>query len=162
MTRRIAFATESDLHDLVLLRDNNARWQQERGIEQWNVGEVTEADFAAQAERGELFVMHHDSQLVGAVRITFTDPMTWPDVADAAGYVHGLMTASRGTGLGAELLRWTEDRIRRTGRTCVRLDCVATNHRLRAYYASRGYVEAGMKSFDDPRWRPVMRFQKGG
>lgn len=153
-------ATAEDLPNLVALRDAAARWQQQRGIEQWEVGELTESDFATQAERGELFLVHNDSQVLGAVRIIFADPMIWPDTDASAGYVHGLMTAERGTGLGATLLDWAEDRIRETGRNLARLDCVQANHRLRSYYRSRGYREVGPTTFDNPRFRPVMRFEK--
>lgn len=82
------------------------------------------------------------------------------DPMDSAGYVHGLMTNRRGTGLGGWLLTWAETRITAAGRRLARLDCVATNGRLRRYYTDQGYREAGFRSFPNPAWRPVMRFEK--
>jgi hypothetical protein len=46
-------------------------------------------------------------------------------------------------GLGAAILAWAADAARRHGRTALRLDCVASNDRLRAYYEAAGFVHRG-------------------
>lgn len=91
--------------------------------------------------------------------------MVWDDLVgpddEEAGYVHGLMVhpGRRGTGLGRSLLVWAEDQMRASGRRVARVDCVASNERLRAYYNSLGYAECGVRDVDD-RWYPLMRFER--
>ena len=154
-------ADESDLLRLVEMRDAAAHWQLNRGVVQWDPGEVTVDDLRAQVVAGELFVARDGCELVGAVRLLWSDPFVWDtDPANSAGYVHGLIVATHGNGWGAGLLSWAETRIAAAGKSLVRLDCVATNHRLRHYYLEHGYGEAGYRGFADPRWRPVMRFEK--
>jgi RimJ/RimL family protein N-acetyltransferase len=47
------------------------------------------------------------------------------------------------SGLGKVILRWAGDVARRHGRHALRLDCVASNHRLPAYYEAAGFVHRG-------------------
>lgn len=157
----VAPATVDDLAGVAAMRDSAAVWQQQQGLVQWDPGEVPEEEFRRQTDSGELFVVRSDQQLVGAVRLVWSDPATWDvDPTHAAGYVHGLMTSRRGTGLGNWLLTWSENHIRDQGRWLSRLDCVVTNDRLRNYYLDHGYHEVGVRTFGDPAWRPVMRFEK--
>jgi hypothetical protein len=46
-------------------------------------------------------------------------------------------------GLGAALLGWAAESVRDAGRRFVRLDCVAGNPRLRAYYEAAGFAHRG-------------------
>lgn len=49
-------------------------------------------------------------------------------------------------GTGRTLLRAAERRVAETGRTFVRLDCLAGNARLHAYYLDAGYRVVGHKA----------------
>jgi hypothetical protein len=49
----------------------------------------------------------------------------------------------RAAGLGAVILDWTAGLARRHGRSALRLDCVASNDRLRAYYEAAGFAWRG-------------------
>lgn len=69
-------------------------------------------------------------------------------------------TAAAPGSLGGWLLVWAETQIIAAGRRLARLDCVAANSRLRRYYTEHGYHEAGYRSFPNPAWRAVMRFEK--
>ena len=90
-------ADESDLLRLVEMRHEAAHWQLDRGVEQWDPGEVTVDDLRAQVAAGELFVARDGSEIVGAVRLLWRDPLIWgTDPANAAGYVHGLIVATHG------------------------------------------------------------------
>jgi len=155
-----AAARVSDAPILVEMRDRIARWMASRGIEQWDPGEVGVEQLTAQIVAGELFVVRSDDRLLAAVRVVWDDRLVWGDDPEAAGYIHGLMVDERGTGLGSRVLDWAERRIFGQGCTVVRLDCVASNHRLRQYYRERGYIEAGRRDFPDRAWRPVMKFEK--
>ena len=152
---------EADLSTIVGLRDAAARWQLGRGIRQWTVGEVTIADLRSQVAEGLLFTAVRGDAVVGSVRLQWTDPQIWgEDPENCAGYLHGLITDRSGTGIGAGLIRWVEEQILAVGRTRCRLDCVASNPALRAYYRARGYQDRGEFRPTQQGWQPLQRFEK--
>ena len=132
-----------------------ARWLASRGIRQWN-WYLTEAGERSIPER----IAMHESYLVtsdGIDAATFSlqwdDRMFWGDRgADGlAGYIHGLAVsrAFAGRGLGGQVLRWTEGEIARRGRVFFRLDCMAENERLCAFYREQGLQDAGNATLPD-------------
>jgi GNAT superfamily N-acetyltransferase len=141
-------ANASDAVALSRLRDDAARWQHERGIEQWLPGDVSLAQFEQQAEAGEWYLLRA-GEPVAAVRLLRDDPSFWDEQqACTAMYVHGLVagrTAPPGT--GAALLRWAESEAAKAGCEVVRLDCLESNDALRRYYEQQGYVCVGRKAF---------------
>ena len=62
--------------------------------------------------------------------------------------------AYAGLRIGQSLLDWCENRIGRSGRTLVRLDCVKINRRLRDYYERAGYRVVRYNDFPDVEWAP--------
>ncbi|GGN28287.1 GNAT family N-acetyltransferase [Streptomyces fuscichromogenes] len=138
-------ATPSDARTLVRLRDSAALWQLARGIDQWKPGEKDETHFRTRMRKGEVWLAHAGSHLAGACELWWDDPAAWgPRPADA-GYLHRLMTTPHTAppGTGRHLLAHAESRITATGRPYARLDCLASNPRLRAYYESAGYQVVG-------------------
>ncbi|WP_330466579.1 GNAT family N-acetyltransferase [Streptomyces longwoodensis] len=138
-------ATPADAPALVRLYSTAALWQQARGIDQWQPGAKDEEHFLHRMREGEVWLAHTGPHLTGAYELWWTDLAAWgPRPADA-GYIHRLMvtphTAPPGT--GRHLLAHAESRITATGRTHARLDCLATNPRLRAYYEKAGYTVVG-------------------
>jgi GNAT superfamily N-acetyltransferase len=99
-------AAADDAERLHALRETSARWLTDRGIRQWEPGEVSLATVRAQAAAGEWFLDREDGQLRAALRFLWSDPEIWGADAGRAGYVHGLMVdrAYAGVGLGAALL----------------------------------------------------------
>lgn len=70
-------------------------------------------------------------------------------VSDGPPYLPG-QVASRAmssstpvAGVGAQLLDWAAEETIRQGRHFLRLDCVATNRRLRSYYEAAGFQARG-------------------
>ena len=55
--------------------------------------------------------------------------------------MHGLAIGRgfAGRRLGRELLRWAEDHVARSGRSYLRLDCMAENRGLNGYYVRAGF-----------------------
>jgi len=159
----VGHAREADAEAIVALRDAAARWQQERGIQQWSPGEVSVQQVHEQIRDGQWHVVRAgQSQAVqAAVRVLQEDPEVWGDRAGAALFVHGLVVdrAASGQGIGVQLLRWVEERARRGGVRWVRLDCVASNGRLRDYYVQQGFDVVGDKSFTNG-WSPVVLLEK--
>jgi GNAT superfamily N-acetyltransferase len=78
---------------------------------------------------------------VGTLTLQWRDPL-WPDDG-RAGYVHRLAVRRGAAGLGRELLEWAAAAVSEQGRELLRLDCGATNHALRGYYETAGFVHRG-------------------
>jgi ribosomal protein S18 acetylase RimI-like enzyme len=145
---RVRPATEADLATLVRLRDDAARWMLARGITgQWQPGELDEDHFRQVMGRGEVWLAEADGRVTGAWELWWEDEPAWGPQPPVAGYVHRLMvnrgTAARGT--GHLLLRAAERRVAAAGRAWVRLDCLAGNARLNAYYQDAGYRVVGRR-----------------
>ncbi|MGX9888482.1 GNAT family N-acetyltransferase [Streptomyces sp. NPDC002276] len=148
-------AVEADAVTLVRLRDSAALWQLARGIDQWKPGEKDEAHFLRRVREdegeGEVWLAYADGTLAGACELWWNDPAAWGPRPPDAGYVHRLMTTPHTAppGTGRRLLARAESRITATGRPYARLDCLAANTRLRAYYESAGYAVVGEQRAKD-------------
>ncbi|MFF7729809.1 GNAT family N-acetyltransferase [Streptomyces sp. NPDC008001] len=155
VTYELAFrrAGARDLARLVRLRDDAARWQITRGIDQWKPGQLGEEHFRARIEEGEVWfaALGADGPVAGAWELWWDDPAAWGPQPPTAGYVHRLMTDRRTAppGTGLRMLAEAERRIAAAGRTSCRLDCLANNARLRAYYEAAGYTVVGEQSSKD-------------
>jgi hypothetical protein len=86
-------------------------------------------------------------RVVGAWELWWEDEDAWGRQPPTAGYVHRLMVdhGSVPSGTGQLLLRAAERRVAEAGRSLVRLDCLAGNTRLNAYYLEAGYRVVGRK-----------------
>ena len=62
-----------------------------------------------------------------------------------AGYLYSLAVhpRARGQAIGTVLLGWAEAHVRRRDRAYLRLDCMASNERLRRYYETHGFCFSG-------------------
>ncbi|MEV6398977.1 N-acetyltransferase [Streptomyces sp. NPDC051907] len=140
-------ADESDLLELVRLRDAAARWQIERGIRQWKPGELGRSHFEAILREGEAWIatLGDRGPTVGAWELWWDDLPAWGEQPPVAGYVHRLMTDRQTAppGAGLVMLAEAERRIARSGRALCRLDCLSDNPRLRRYYEDAGYTVVG-------------------
>jgi GNAT superfamily N-acetyltransferase len=126
---------------LDVLADASA-WLRARGIEQWP--ERFDASWVMPAiERGETWIGEVEGDVVGTLVVEWEDELFWAGYPADAGYLHRLAVSRRGTGLGAQLLRWAERLTAGAGKPWLRLDCVAWNHPLRAYYERAGYEHVG-------------------
>ncbi|GAA4888602.1 GNAT family N-acetyltransferase [Streptomyces coeruleoprunus] len=142
-------AGDADLATLVRLRDDAARWMLANGITgQWQPGQLDEDHFRRAMAGGEVWLAEADGRVAGAWELWWEDEDAWGPQPPVAGYVHRLMvdrTCAR-PGTGRLLLRAAERRVAEAGRMLVRLDCLAGNARLNAYYRNAGYRVAGHKA----------------
>ncbi|MFE7468078.1 GNAT family N-acetyltransferase [Streptomyces sp. NPDC057499] len=146
---RLRLADASDLTALVRLRDGAARWMLARGITgQWQPGELGEDHFRRIMANGEVWIAEERGRVFGAWELWWSDEDAWGPQPPVAGYVHRLMVDrdSAPPGVGRMLLRAAERRVAETGRALVRLDCLAENARLNAYYLAEGYRAVGHKA----------------
>jgi GNAT superfamily N-acetyltransferase len=113
---------------------------------------------------------------------TFTlqrrDPLFWPEAGEAVGglhawgadgtrpvYLHRFATKTGYPGLGRLMLGRAEAIARGWGATCLRLDCVAADVRIRRYYEDAGFEYRGdiqPPHLDFPASRYEKRLEKGG
>lgn len=145
---RFRLASDADLPTVVRLRDHAARWMLARGVTgQWHPGELGAEHFRKIMESGELWLAEKGDATVGAWELWWEDEEAWGRRPSSAGYVHRLMVdhAEVPPGAGRRLLRAAERRVAETGRELVRLDCLAGNARLNAYYLDAGYRVVGVK-----------------
>ncbi|MFF3934662.1 GNAT family N-acetyltransferase [Streptomyces phaeofaciens] len=145
---RFRLADDADLPAVVRLRDDAARWMIARGVTgQWQPGELGGDHFRRIMDSGELWLAEAADGVVGAWELWWEDEDAWGPQPATAGYVHRLMVdhSSVPPGTGRQLLRVAERRVADAGRSLVRLDCLAGNARLKAYYLDVGYQVVGCK-----------------
>ena len=141
-------AGAADLGTLVRLRDEAARWMIAGGMTgQWQPGQLDEDHFRRVTKEGEVWIAEAEGRVAGAWELWWDDEDAWGPQPPVAGYVHRLMVdrAIAGPGVGRLLLRAAEERVAEAGRAYVRLDCLAGNARLNAYYLEAGYRVVGHK-----------------
>lgn len=146
---RVRPAGEGDLTALVGLRDDAARWMLARGITgQWRPGELDEGHFRRVMAKGEVWLAEVGGRIAGAWELWWTDEAAWGPQPPVAGYVHRLMVDRKvaAPGTGRLLLTAAEERVAAVGRERVRLDCLAGNVPLNAYYENAGYRVVGHKA----------------
>ncbi|RSS52913.1 GNAT family N-acetyltransferase [Streptomyces sp. WAC07061] len=114
---------------------------------QWRPGELGVGHFRRVMENGEVWLAETADCLVGAWELWWQDEEAWGAQPPTAGYVHRLMVnhGSVPPGTGRRLLQVAERRVAEAGRQLVRLDCLADNAALNAYYLSAGYQVVGRK-----------------
>ncbi|UGT55907.1 GNAT family N-acetyltransferase [Nocardia asteroides] len=142
-------AAAADLPTLVRLRDDAAHWMLARGITgQWQPRELGVDHFRTAMDRGEVWLAESGGWVAGAWELWWDDEDAWGPQPPVAGYVHRLMVNrdSARPGTGRLILRAAENRVAAAGRAFARLDCLAGNTRLNAYYADAGYRVVGHKT----------------
>lgn len=134
-------ASAAQAGEVLGVLDEAAAWLRQRGVVQWP--ERFESSWLdGSIARGETWLARVGDSAVGTLSLDWSDPL-WADADGAAGYVHRMAVRRQAAGLGAHLLDWAADTVRRNRRHLLRLDCVASNRRLRAYYEARGFVHCG-------------------
>lgn len=116
-----------------------ATWQAAEGEAVWPVPFPT-ATVQASMALHETYVLCHSEAVIGTVALCWDDPV-WEGRLPDSGYVHRLavLRHASGKGLGAMMLAWADRQIADAGRTWLRLDCPASNRRLRTYYEHLGF-----------------------
>jgi hypothetical protein len=137
----VVVADASEVADVLDVLNEAASWLTACGIRQWPAS-FTPAMVEPCIRAGETWLAREGGELVGTVTLSWSDP-AWPEALDDAGYVHRLAVPRRGTGLGPRLLGWAAAEVTDRGRSHLRLDCVATNRKLRGYYEGLGFAYCG-------------------
>jgi GNAT superfamily N-acetyltransferase len=134
-------AAVSDIDDVLAVLDEAAAWLRAQGVRQWPPHfrqEWIEPD----VREGNTWLAVGEEAVLATVTLDWDDPL-WADRPASAGYVHRLAVRRSAAGLGARLLDWAADTAASAGRGVLRLDCVASNGRLRSYYEAAGFRHCG-------------------
>ena len=159
-------ATVDDVEAVRAVLDDAAGWLRGRRIDQWPERFTSDRIEPAIAA-GEVQVAAERGRVVGTYALVWADPVVWGDRPDHddAGYVHQLAVprSAAGRGVGRRLLAHAGALVADAGRRWLRLDCVAHNAGLRAYYERAGFTWCGDVT-DLPRvnpaWRVASRYQR--
>ena len=144
----IAQATAADLPTAIAILDEAATRLVARGIRQWSsppppgLWRLLENEI----HTGHLYLagLATDQRPIGVFRLRWEDAY-WATAAGTAGYLHSfaLCTDACGYGIGTQILGWIGAHLRDHQRDYLRLDCIATNTRLRRYYEEQGFRYRG-------------------
>ena len=120
-----------------------AEWLVRKGIVGlWRPGFFSRQIFADQIARGEVYVSKLGGETVGTITLQWKDELFWPGASPDAGYVHKLAVrpAYLGRRFGLQMLEWAGRTARLAGKSFLRLNCPATNTKLRDYYEKAGFT----------------------
>ncbi len=180
---RIATAADDELQIVAGVLDDASRRLLEMGIRQWPI--PFPADKVIFPGAGAtVYLAWDDADAAGggpdgarAVAAgTFTlqrrDAVFWPEAVEAVGgldgwgsdgtrpvYVHRFATRTGYRGLGALLYREAESIARGWGANLMRLDCVSSDTKIRAYYEALGFEFRGDIQPDHLTF-PAARYEK--
>ncbi|WP_143229853.1 GNAT family N-acetyltransferase [Actinophytocola xanthii] len=136
-------AKRADLDTVMALLDARIHWLRARGSDQWSTGGTFRNRLTNNIERGETWLLEDNGEAIATITLgTEGDSDFWtPDeLRERAIYV-GKMASKierQGEGLGALMIRWTQDRAAKSDLYIVRWDAWRTNAQLQDYYRSIG------------------------
>jgi GNAT superfamily N-acetyltransferase len=138
---RFVAAGPDEIDDVLRVLDEAAAWLQGKGIEQWP-SRFEPSLVEGAIGRGETWLVELDGLIAATVTVDWADA-AWGGVPGNAAYLHRMAVRRRSAGLGAFILAWAAEVAGQHGRDALRLDCVASNRRLRAYYEAAGFAFRG-------------------
>lgn len=143
-------ATPEDADPILAILEDAARWLVARGIEQWHPGDFLRLPLQRIIARGEVYLARCASDPAGTLSLQWEDVPTWGVMPPDAAYIHGFAVhrAYGGLGLGRALLDWAARQAVEGGKSYLRLDCLASNPALRAYYERAGFSLRGLVDSD--------------
>ncbi|MDQ0112369.1 GNAT family N-acetyltransferase [Paenibacillus harenae] len=147
-------AVPEDAAIILDLWQTSARWLLANGIKQWRPEHFhLEKVFKFMNDGSNMYLAEMNGVAVGTYVITWADPNIWQELdSKDAGYIHKFAVNRdyKGAGIGSYLIRCAEEQIRQSGRSLVRLDCMAANPRLNQYYLDLGF--SYVRSIDGEGW----------
>lgn len=144
-----------DTEAVLQLLVQTAQWLKSKGSTQWSG--LLEGDDSHQTpeaiKRGEVYIFMQGNLLAGMVMLkehgSAWDHELWGDEDyERAVYLHRLNINREiaGKHLGEAIVNWSSSGIHFDGKDRIRLDCIANNEKLNAFYLSSGYEYKGSAS----------------
>jgi ribosomal protein S18 acetylase RimI-like enzyme len=144
-------AQNNDLSLILTLLKQASDWLQNQGIKQWSFWQNPPADKVAWLQQGldnqEFYLVKNQNELLGMYRLMNEDELYWGKQSQTAAYIHSLVVKKEFAGqkLGNQILQHIENQLISQKIPLLRLDCVAENTGLCAYYEKQGFVKVGQK-----------------
>ncbi|WP_434511131.1 GNAT family N-acetyltransferase [Desulfitobacterium sp. AusDCA] len=120
---------------------------------QWDENYPQAKDFAADIEKGELYVSVRENMIVGFICINRVEPheyegLNWSSTKDAL-IIHrmGVDTDYRNAGIGKELVGFAEDLAHRSNVKYLKTDTNSLNAKAQALFQKCRYIFVGEMSF---------------
>lgn len=154
---RMRRAKPGETGQVLAILDEAAAWLAARGVRQWPPRFQRKWIEAAVRDGYTWLATTTDDTVLATITLDWADGL-WTDRPDSAAYVHRLAVRRTAAGLGSRLLDWAAEMATARGRHFLRLDCVASNHRLRHYYEEAGFQHRGDVHVTGP---PGSRGDKG-
>jgi ribosomal protein S18 acetylase RimI-like enzyme len=148
MNYQFQVARIAHVNPILWLFEQGRKWHAEIEVDQWPTFELARVLDDIKNER--LFVLLRGQLVVGSVTISDTDSLIWNDETLAL-YIHRLVVSRdlKGQDLGKRIIDQIEAIAVDRGRQVLRLDCWASNERLKAYYMRMGFTKLGNVSFGE-------------
>ncbi|MGO4548319.1 GNAT family N-acetyltransferase [Paenibacillus sp. 2TAB23] len=145
-------ARPEDTEAVLQLLVQTAEWLRSKGSRQWSgllQGEDSHQTPEA-IKRGEVYLFMQGSMLAGIVMLmqkeSAWDRELWgAEGHESAIYLHRLAInrEAAGKNVGEAIVRWAASGIVFEGKDRIRLDCIANNAKLNAFYLNCGYAYKG-------------------
>ena len=137
----VRLADDQDIAEIAsLLTEGAERQLKLEGTTGWPIPYPPE-DVALSVQQRSLYVVELNGRIVATFALVWADPRFWGDQPPIAGYVHKLVVRAYWAHreIGRRTLEWIADRVRASGRSVLRLDCLSTNRQLVGHYESLGF-----------------------
>jgi GNAT superfamily N-acetyltransferase len=160
VTYRLRRADAGDLIRVADLWGSASTWLAQVGSDQWQYPPRS-GRIATSIVAGTCRVVEHAGAPVATITLDhYADPEFWTAADDpgSALYVHRMIVAERGTGLGSSLLDWAGAQAAAWGRMYVRLDAWKRNAALHSYYRDQRF--AHVRTVDLPHRGSGALFQR--
>src|SRR6266542_6754373 len=147
----IRLAGREDIGVAAHILEEAIAWARRRGFDSWAPGEFASPESGGRlqllqaVETGGLYLVFVEGQAVGTMSLLPEGPLFWPGSPPVALYLHrfAIRGPHTGRGVGVAAPAWAEHEVMRRGRRLIRLDCLADNPGIRAYYERAGFEHRG-------------------
>ncbi|SEG67387.1 N-acetyltransferase [Paenibacillus sp. UNC499MF] len=152
---RANIAGMEEYPEIERLMVDTAKWLRSKGSTQWSglLSGSDDHDMAGALERGEVVVFKGTEGTLLACVILQQEPAEWdrnlwrldPGETGTAVYLHRLVVerGQAGRSLGRTVMDWIGREMSFPGKDRIRLDCIAGNETLNAFYKNCGYTYIG-------------------
>jgi GNAT superfamily N-acetyltransferase len=144
-TLDVRLAGPDDVDDLTAMYDENIAWMRAQGFDPGEAPRPLREIVADRVASGVVYIARLAGEPVATMTILREDSEVWGERPADALYLHGfgVRRAHAGQRVGRALLDWLADHAAAGGRAYVRLDCMASNRKLRDYYERAGFTYRG-------------------
>ena len=140
-------ARNEDIDEILILVEKRIKWMDENNISQWNktnyLKYCPKNYYEELVLKDQLYVVKYGdlNNVIGAFSLLEQDKF-WDDSSQSY-YIHNLVTDIGVPGIGVTIIRFCEQIAIKHGKKKIRLDCQASNHKLKEYYAGLGFENVG-------------------